>query len=116
VISADLSPLAAAVPGLRRSDPHSPGITRERASEGFRYRDPSGAEIISAQTLRRIGALVIPPGWTDVWIWPDPLGHIQATGTDSRGRTQYRYHDTWREQRDWATPRRWRASPTSTRG
>src|SRR5262249_32383086 len=31
---------------------------------------------------------------------PDPLGHIQATGVDSRGRTQYRYHQLWREQRD----------------
>ena len=30
----------------------------------------------------------------------DPLGHIQATGVDSRGRTQYLYHELWREQRD----------------
>src|SRR5438128_462617 len=29
--------LAAAVPGLTRSDPRSPGITRERGREGFRY-------------------------------------------------------------------------------
>jgi len=28
------------------------------------------------------------------------VGHIQATGVDSRGRTQYRYHQVWREQRD----------------
>src|ERR1700746_3583461 len=99
-MSADVSSLAAAVPGLRRSDPHSPGITRERTTAGVRYRDPSGADITSVQTLRRIDALVIPPGWTDVWISPDPLGHIQATGIDSRGRTQYRYHESWREQRD----------------
>jgi DNA topoisomerase I len=99
-MSTDVSSLAAAVPGLRRSDPHGPGITRERTAAGARYRDPSGADITSAQTLRRIGALVIPPGWTDVWISPDPLGHIQATGIDSRGRTQYRYHESWREQRD----------------
>ncbi len=99
-MSADASLPAAAVPGLRRSDPHGPGITRERASEGFRYRDPSGAIVASADTLQRIGALVIPPGWKDVWISPDPLGHIQATGVDSRGRTQYRYHQLWREQRD----------------
>ena len=50
--------------------------------------------------MQRIGALVIPPGWKDVWISPDPLGHIQATGIDSRGRTQYRYHELWREERD----------------
>jgi len=99
-MSADASSPAAAVPGLRRSDPHSPGITRERTGAGFRYHDPSGADITSAETLQRIAALVIPPGWKDVWISPDPLGHIQATGRDSRGRTQYRYHQLWREQRD----------------
>jgi DNA topoisomerase I len=94
------SPLAAAVPGLTRSDPRSPGITRERSREGFRYRDRSGAEVTQREALQRIGALAIPPAWTNVWISPDPLGHIQATGVDSRGRTQYRYHQLWREQRD----------------
>jgi len=92
--------LAAAVPGLTRSDPSGPGITRERNGEGFRYRDPSGAEVTQREAVQRIGALAIPPAWTDVWISPDPLGHIQATGVDSRGRTQYRYHQQWREQRD----------------
>jgi DNA topoisomerase I len=99
-MSGEESSPAAAVPGLTRSDPHGPGITRERTSEGFRYRDPSGAVVTDPPTLQRIGALVIPPGWKDVWISPDPLGHIQATGVDSRGRTQYRYHQVWREQRD----------------
>jgi DNA topoisomerase I len=94
------SSLAAAVPGLARSDLRSPGITRERSGEGFRYRDPSGAEITQQEALQRIGALAIPPAWTNVWISPDPWGHIQATGVDSRGRTQYRYHQLWREQRD----------------
>jgi DNA topoisomerase I len=91
---------AAAVAGLIRSDPHSPGITRRRDGDRFLYVDPSGAAITSSETLARIKALAIPPAWTRVWISPDPLGHIQATGVDSRGRTQYRYHDVWREQRD----------------
>jgi DNA topoisomerase I len=99
-MNADATPPAAAVPGLTRSDPHGPGITRERTSSGFRYRDPSGAEVTSPEILHRIGALSIPPAWKDVWISPDPLGHIQATGVDTRGRTQYRYHQMWREQRD----------------
>src|SRR5580658_5097108 len=101
-MSADVpSPAAsAAVPGLTRSDPHAPGIIRERDSGGFRYRDPAGAQVTDNQELRRIGTLGIPPAWKDVWISPDPLGHIQATGVDSRGRTQYRYHQVWREQRD----------------
>jgi DNA topoisomerase I len=91
---------AAAVAGLIRSDPHGPGITRVRAAGGFRYRDPSGADIVDGETLARIAALGIPPAWTDVWISADPFGHIQATGVDRRGRTQYRYHALWREQRD----------------
>jgi DNA topoisomerase-1 len=98
-MSLDLS-AAAAVAGLVRSDLHGPGITRARTAEGFRYRSPSGTDITDAETLLRIGALVIPPAWTRVWISPDPLGHIQATGVDGRGRTQYRYHQLWREQRD----------------
>ena len=91
---------AAAVAGLVRSDPRGPGLIRERDGSGFRYRDPAGAEVADPPALRRIGALAIPPGWTDVWISADPLGHIQATGVDRRGRTQYRYHQLWREQRD----------------
>jgi DNA topoisomerase IB len=67
---------------------------------GFRYQDPAGLEVTDPAALARIRALVLPPAWRDVWISPDPLGHIQATGVDSRGRTQYRYHDLWREQRD----------------
>ena len=57
-------------------------------------------QVTDPGTLQRIRALAIPPGWQDVWISPDPLGHIQATGVDRRDRTQYRYHQVWREQRD----------------
>ena len=99
-MNGDLQPSAAAVAGLTRSEPHSPGINREATSGGFRYRDPSGQGVTDTETLRRIAALAIPPGWKDVWISPDPLGHIQATGVDSRGRTQYLYHELWREERD----------------
>ena len=69
-------------------------------ADGFGYRDPAGADITDLATLQRIRALALPPAWQSVWISPDPLGHIQATGVDSRGRTQYRYHQRWREQRD----------------
>ena len=99
-MNGNLQPSAAAVAGLTRSEPHSPGINREATSGGFRYRDPLGQDVTDTETLRRIAALAIPPGWKDVWISPDPLGHIQATGVDSRGRTQYHYHELWREQRD----------------
>ena len=55
---------------------------------------------MSARDRARIRALVIPPAWTNVWICPDPLGHLQATGRDARGRKQYRYHARWRQVRD----------------
>jgi DNA topoisomerase IB len=92
--------VSSAVAGLSRSDPRSPGISRVRVAGGFGYRDPAGADIADLAALQRLRALALPPAWQDVWISPDPLGHIQATGVDSRGRTQYRYHELWREQRD----------------
>jgi DNA topoisomerase IB len=85
---------------LPRSDLDEPGLSRRRSGRGFSYLSPAGARVTDAETLRRIKALVIPPAWTDVWICPDPDGHIQAVGTDAAGRRQYRYHDTWRQQRD----------------
>jgi DNA topoisomerase-1 len=89
-----------AVPELVRSDPRGPGISRARQEGAYRYISPGGADIFDAQTIARIRGLAIPPAWRNVWISPDPFGHIQATGVDSRGRTQYRYHQLWREQRD----------------
>jgi DNA topoisomerase IB len=88
------------MPRLRRADCSTPGITRRRAGRGFVYRDGNGAKVVDADTLARIRALAIPPAWTDVWICPWPHGHIQAVGTDARGRKQYRYHDHWRLRRD----------------
>jgi DNA topoisomerase IB len=85
---------------LRRSDPGGAGIRRRRCGRGFSYLGPDAAVITDPRTLTRIKALVIPPAWEDVWICGDPQGHIQAIGTDSAGRRQYRYHDLWREQRD----------------
>ena len=50
--------------------------------------------------LARVRALVIPPAWRDVWICPIANGHLQAVGTDTAGRRQYRYHEAWRTRRD----------------
>lgn len=85
---------------LRRSDTSKPGYRRRGRGTGFSYTDRDGAPLTDAAELDRIRALVIPPAWRDVWISPDPRGHIQATGTDAAGRLQYRYHDEWRRQRD----------------
>ena len=76
-----------------------PGIRRVRRGRGFSYVKPDGSAV-PAVARERIGALAIPPAWTDVWIATSPRGHIQATGRDARGRKQYRYHDRWREVRD----------------
>ena len=88
------------MPRLRRSDLTEPGITRRRAGRGFVYVSPSGHRVQDAAELLRVKALVLPPAWTDVWICPWPNGHIQAIGTDAKGRRQYRYHDGWRAGRD----------------
>ena len=82
------------------SIPPSPGLTRRRRGRGFSYHDAAGAPITDPAEVARLKALVIPPAWQDVWISPDPCGHIQAVGTDAAGRRQYRYHDEWRRARD----------------
>jgi DNA topoisomerase-1 len=86
--------------GLRYVTDSNPGITRERAGKGFAYRYATGDVVQDEEVLKRIKSLVIPPAWTDVWICPDPCGHVQATGRDQRGRKQHRYHPKWRETRD----------------
>jgi DNA topoisomerase-1 len=81
-------------------DDDRPGIRRTRSSLGFRYHRPNGRVIRNPAELKRIAKLAVPPAWTDVWICPDPRGHLQATGRDARGRKQYRYHAEWRRTRD----------------
>lgn len=78
----------------------NPGIRRRRSGRGFSYVDESGHAMSDPTQLARIRSLAIPPSWQDVWICPDPLGHIQATGRDSKGRKQYRYHPRYRQIRD----------------
>jgi DNA topoisomerase I len=77
-----------------------PGVSRTRSQGGFVYLAPDGGVVDDPETLARIRALVIPPAWESVWISPDPDAHLQATGIDRRGRKQYRYHPSWRQERD----------------
>jgi DNA topoisomerase I len=91
--------LSARAAKLHYSTDTKPGIRRVKSGKAFRYLLPGGKPV-TRKDLDRIRALVIPPAWTDVWISPDPLGHLQATGRDARGRKQYRYHARWREVRD----------------
>jgi DNA topoisomerase I len=87
---------------LRRVDVSRPGFGRRRVGRGFSYLDCDGERIVDREVIDRIKALAIPPAWREVWICPDPCGHIQAVGLDDKGRRQYRYHDAWRERRDQA--------------
>lgn len=91
---------AAELAGLRYTSDDRPGIRRKRQGRGFTFVDRDGRAIRDRAERRRIERLAIPPAWTDVWISPDPLGHLQATGRDARGRKQYRYHERWRAVRD----------------
>ncbi|WBU56076.1 DNA topoisomerase IB [Paracoccus sediminicola] len=91
---------AAVSAGLLYVNDDMPGITRVRAGKGFSYRDAKGNTIRDKAERKRLAALAIPPAYEDVWICPDPRGHIQATGRDAKGRKQYRYHPEFRELRD----------------
>lgn len=86
--------------GLRYVSDTSPGIRRKRAGKHFSYLGLDGKPIHDEKELQRIRALAIPPAWKNVWICPNPRGHIQASGRDARGRKQYRYHSEWRKIRD----------------
>jgi DNA topoisomerase-1 len=91
---------SAATAGLRYVSDQGPGIRRQKSTLGFKYVGTDGKVIRNAAELKRIAALAVPPAWTDVWICPQPRGHVQATGRDAKGRKQYRYHHDWRQTRD----------------
>jgi DNA topoisomerase-1 len=91
---------AADAAGLHYVTDAQPGFGRQKAGKSFRYLGRNGRVLRDPKTLARIRSLVIPPAWTDVWISPDGLGHIQVTARDARGRKQYRYHPKWRAVRD----------------
>ena len=86
--------------GLHYVSDDRPGIRRVKRRGGFAYVGPKGTPVTDETELARIRKLAIPPAYEDVWISPDPRGHLQATGRDARGRKQYRYHPRWREVRD----------------
>lgn len=94
-------PPPALSPGLVYADDTRPGYRRKRVNaKTFHYFDTHGKRITDDGKVTRIQSLAIPPAYTDVWICPDPQGHIQATGRDARGRKQYRYHPDWTSVRD----------------
>lgn len=87
------------MPALRHSSDREPGYTRRRQGRGWRYLDERGRTVRDRRLKERFAALAIPPAWRDVWICRSSRGHLQATGVDDAGRTQYIYHPAWHEQR-----------------
>lgn len=85
----------AAEAGLKLAGPDDLAITRKRAGKGFSYVDGKGQRISDKAVVERINSLAIPPAYEDVRIAADPTLHLQATGRDEAGRTQYRYHPDW---------------------
>ncbi len=96
-----LDPVASAErAGLEYVTDDEPGIQRKRVGRHFSYIGLDGQPIRDPDHLKRLRSLAIPPAWTEVWICPNPNGHIQATARDAKGRKQYRYHPDWRAVRD----------------
>ena len=90
----------AASAGLVYVSDAEPGIRRRRKGKRFSYVTPNNRPITDETELKRIASIAIPPAYEDVWICPNPRGHIQATGRDARRRKQYRYHPQWTTVRD----------------
>jgi DNA topoisomerase I len=88
------APGSAKAANLSYTNDSSTGIQRKRKGEKFIYLF-NNKQIKDTEELLRIKSLSIPPAWERVWICPDEKGHLQATGYDSVGRKQYRYHPLW---------------------
>jgi DNA topoisomerase-1 len=86
--------------GLRYIEGEEAGYSRQKSGQGFKYLDSKNQTLADKELKRRITELVIPPAWQEVWICPQPNGHVLATGIDEKGRKQYIYHPRWRTMRD----------------
>ena len=81
-------------------DDNLPGITRKRKNKTWLYFDPIGKQITDQKVIARLNALAFPPAYKNAWFCPEENGHILATGIDSKGRKQYRYHEDFRAQQE----------------
>ena len=73
--------------GLRYVSDRMPGIRRHRSGRHFSYIGADGKPVCDPAELKQIRSLAAPPAYDDVWIFPSPFGHLQATGIDARGRS-----------------------------
>jgi DNA topoisomerase-1 len=92
--------------GLHHIPAEALSIRRRRCGRGWIYIGPDNQRIGDHATLRRLARLAVPPAYQDVLYAEDPAAHLQATGRDSEGRLQYRYHPRWEEVREVRKARR----------
>ena len=85
---------------LTHSSDGEPGYTRRKQGRYWAYFDEGGKRITDRDTIDRLNSIALPPAYVDAWFCKDENGHLQATGTDARGRKQYRYHPAFRARRD----------------
>ena len=85
---------------LRHSSDSEPGYTRKKQGRSWAYFDEDGKRVTDRDTIDRLNSIALPPAYVDAWFCKDENGHLQATGTDARGRKQYRYHPAFRARRD----------------
>ena len=88
------------LPALEYVDDSGPGITRRKAGRGWAYFDPKGKRITDRAEIDRLNAVGLPPAYTQAWFCPKHHGHLLATGTDARGRKQYRYNPEFRAKQE----------------
>ena len=84
---------------LRHSSDSEPGYTRQRKGEKWAYFD-GDTRVTDRDEIDRLNGLALPPAYIDAWFCKSENGHIQATGTDARGRKQYRYNADYRAKQD----------------
>ena len=85
---------------LRYVDDSRPGITRKRRGRYWMYFYADGNRVTDRDEIDRLNGIGMPPAYERCWFCPDPDGHIQAVGFDAKGRKQYRYHPSFREQQE----------------
>ena len=70
------------------------------SSDLWQYIDADGVTIVDPLEVLRLNKVGLPPAYQDGLFCGHRFGHVQAVGTDARGRRQYRYHPEFRSARD----------------
>lgn len=68
---------------------------KQKSISVFSYKNVKDGLKCNKKEVERIKKLGIPPNWKNVCISKSELSHLQVTGVDDKGRTQYIYHPMW---------------------